>query len=264
MTYKNVTEARKKVPEIKNLSTQQAKTFVSTVNKLLGEGVENQTAIQKAVHESTKVEKTLYQDLYSRLDKALETWEPQDDCYWCGYIKDFDNEFVYVSRYPDIFRYNYIHENNEAEIDWGSERRVVTADTQYVDAVEKPNVPIMKSLYEEEMQAIEPLYIAPDEVDGHGWTASADVLKSMAESCDKAIREGRLGSKYNHEEVTEDFTFLKAGVAFSDCYIGEHFVPEGQPLIKVQFNDKDAWENRKSGELMGVSIGCKGVWEEVE
>lgn len=125
-------------------------------------------------------------------------------------------------------------------------------------------LPVIKQFTDEEMIAIEPLYIEPDGVDGHGWTASADVLRSMTESCNKAIQEGRLLSKYNHEHETEDFYFLKAWINECDCYIGDHFVPEGQPLIKSQFTDKEAWDKRKSGEIGGVSIGAKGVWEEID
>lgn len=125
-------------------------------------------------------------------------------------------------------------------------------------------VPVIKQFQEEQMIAVEPLYIEPDGVDGHGWTASADVLRSMTESCDKAIREGRLLAKYNHKTLTDDFVFLKAFVNEVDCYIGDTFVPEGQPMIKSQFKNKDAWEKRKSGEICGVSIGAKGHWEKIE
>ena len=46
--------------------------------------------------------------------------------------------------------------------------------------------------------------------------------------------------------------------------IGETLVKEGQPLVKIQFNSKEAWELRKSGDLMGVSIGAKAEIIEVE
>ena len=50
----------------------------------------------------------------------------------------------------------------------------------------------------------------------------------------------------------------------SECVIGETVVPEGQPLVKLQFNTQEAWELRKSGDLMGVSIGAKATIVEVD
>lgn len=162
-----------------------------------------------------------------------------------------------------------------------SEWRVVTPMTEYKNVdedsvvtkvlagikkmfVQEEGAPIFKALDDEQMIAIEPLYIEPDGIDGHGWTASGEVLRAMTESCDKAIKEGRLLAKYDHGEVTNDFHFIKAFTMECDCYIGEHFVPEGQPMIKSQFTDLDAWEKRKTGGLGGVSIGAKGIWEEIE
>ena len=161
-----------------------------------------------------------------------------------------------------------------------SEPVKVVAQTQYVEVKDveniftrmlnkfigksnKPATQIFKQFNDEEMIAIEPLYIEPDGVDGHGWTASKEVLKSMTESCNKAIQEGRLKAKYNHQTETTDFTFIKAFVNEVDCQIGEHFVPEGQPIIKIQFTNAEAWQKRKNGELCGVSIGAKGAWEEI-
>lgn len=124
-------------------------------------------------------------------------------------------------------------------------------------------VPFIKQFQDEEMIAIEALYIEPDGVDGHGWTADAGVLREMTESCNNAIQEGRLLCKYNHSEETDDFYFIKAWVNECDCYIGDKFVPEGQPMIKSKFTNTDAWERRKAGETAGVSIGARGVWEEI-
>lgn len=146
--------------------------------------------------------------------------------------------------------------------------KLMTALTSHFGGTSKEappveTVPFIKQFNDEQMIAIEPLYIAPDEVDGHGWTADADVLREMTESCNKAIQEGRLLSKYNHAEETDDFYFVKAWINECDCYIGNHYVPEGQPMIKTQFTNEEAWKKRKSGELCGVSIGAKGIWEEI-
>lgn len=120
--------------------------------------------------------------------------------------------------------------------------------------------PVIKRFNEEEMVAIEALYVAPDEVDGHGETADAETLKSMVDSFNVAIEKGILKSATDHKEVTDAYHAIKAWINPCECYIGSQFVPEGQPLVKMQFTDKDAWEARKSGEMCGVSIGarCKG------
>ena len=238
------------------------------------------------------IEKTLNRDKERAIAKALRSLKM--DAYLTDV--DFDKGEAYFDRWTEdegysdyMVKFTMSEDNLSATIT--SEPVKVTAQTEYVtisksqedsiankilkgitsafggtnkDAPSVETVPVIKQFDEEKMEAVEPLYIAPEETDGHGWTASAEVLREMTESCNKAIQEGRLLSKYNHSEITDDFYFVKAWVNECDCYIGEHYVPEGQPMIKSQFTNKDAWDKRKSGELCGVSIGCKGIWENIE
>lgn len=124
---------------------------------------------------------------------------------------------------------------------------------------------IIKQLDDEEMVAIEQLYITVGDVDGVGDTyASPEVCREMVKSFNEAIEKGNLKANYFHKVMTEDFTVLKAWVCEVDCIIGETEVKEGTPLVKVKFNNEKAWNLRKSGDLMGVSIGAIAEWEVVD
>lgn len=126
-------------------------------------------------------------------------------------------------------------------------------------------IPIVKQLDEEEMIAIEPLYINFGEIDGHGDTLeSQEEVYKMVESFNQAITDGNLGSNYDHGESCDDFVALKAWVNECECYIGDELVPEGQPLVKTQFSNVEKWEERKSGELKGVSIQALAEIEVVD
>jgi len=116
-------------------------------------------------------------------------------------------------------------------------------------------IPVIKQLDEEQMIAIEPLYCPPDEPDGHKEAMSVETIRSMVVSFNKAIEDGRLASNIDHNENVDGFHAIEAWVNPCECYIGDTFIPEGQPIVKMQFTDKDMWEKRKSGELKGVSIG---------
>lgn len=124
---------------------------------------------------------------------------------------------------------------------------------------------IIKQLDDEEMVAIEQLYITIGDIDGVGDTyASPEVCREMVRSFNQAIEKGNLKANYFHKVMTEDFTVLKAWVCEVDCIIGETEVKEGTPLVKVKFNNEKAWNLRKSGDLMGVSIGAIAEWEVVD
>lgn len=123
---------------------------------------------------------------------------------------------------------------------------------------------IVKQFNEDEMVAIEPLYISIGDVDGVGDTyASAEVCYEMVESFNKAIADGKMKGNYFHKVMTDDFTAVKAWVNEHDCMIGDTEVKEGMPLVKVKYNNAKAWELRKSNDFMGHSIGAIATWEEV-
>lgn len=116
---------------------------------------------------------------------------------------------------------------------------------------------LIKQFNEDEMVAIEPLYIAANEVDGQGDTISLEDTHGMVDSLNKAIGDGRLQSGLFHKHKTDSFTIEKAWVNEVACTIGETEIPAGQPIAQVKFHNVDAWELRKNGELSGLSIGAR-------
>lgn len=133
------------------------------------------------------------------------------------------------------------------------------------DAAPVESIPVIKQLDDEEMIAIEPLYIGRDEIDGHGdGYATQEEVYKMVDSFNQAIADGNLKSNFDHGDFCEDFVAVKAWVNEVDCYIGDTLVPEGQPIVKTQFLDKDKWEARKAGDIKGVSIQASAICIEVE
>ena len=110
---------------------------------------------------------------------------------------------------------------------------------------------------DEPMYAIEPLYIAPGEVDGQGDTMDLEGITSMVESLNKANDEGRLQSGLFHKHKTDCWSLEKAWVNPVECMIGVELVPEGQPIAKTLFHSVAAYQLRVNGDIAGLSIGAK-------
>lgn len=110
---------------------------------------------------------------------------------------------------------------------------------------------------EEQMIAIEPLYCKPLESDAHDQGMTEEEIRKMVDNINQNIDKisGNIGHVFN----TDGFYFVKAWVNECDCMIGTEFVPEGQPIIKVQFTDETLWDMRKTGQLQGLSIGALGT-----
>ncbi|MFM5072392.1 MULTISPECIES: XkdF-like putative serine protease domain-containing protein [Aeromonas] len=121
---------------------------------------------------------------------------------------------------------------------------------------ESSKVEIMK-FNEEQMVSIEPLYCKPMDSDAHSQGMTEKDIRLMVDDINTNIHKisGNIGHLFN----TNGFHFLRAWVNECDCMIGGEFVPEGQPIIKVQFTDKTLWEMRKTGQLQGLSIGALGT-----
>lgn len=115
---------------------------------------------------------------------------------------------------------------------------------------------------EEQMIAIEPLYCKPMESDAHDQGMTEEEIRKMVDNINTNISKisGNIGHVFN----TDGFYFVKAWVNECECMIGSEFVPEGQPIIKVQFTDETLWSMRKTGQLQGLSIGALGVIVENE
>ena len=233
-----------------------------------------------------KLEKTTYQDKWKNISNAVDRY---DDKHWY-YLSDFDEGYAYIK--GDGVCYKVAYTMSEAgEVTLASEKEKVISETTYnvVESSEevmeksitnnliswmekrfgsnsgigsngKTTLPVIKQFEEEQMIAVEPFYIAPFEttgdIDGHDDIMYEPEVRKMVNSFNSNLEKGSLGTKESHKEDVDYYTILKAWVNECDCYIGEHFVPEGQPLVKTKFHDKKKWEDRKSGELTGVSIGA--------
>lgn len=123
---------------------------------------------------------------------------------------------------------------------------------------------VIKAFDEEKMEAIEPLYILPGDVDAHGDTYTPEEARLMVNNLSKAISEGNVTGNLFHKIDTDKFTIEKVWVNEVECMIGDTLVAENQPIVKVKFHCPVAWEKRKSGQLAGLSIGAQAEWENVD
>ena len=130
--------------------------------------------------------------------------------------------------------------------------------TQQNSTPEETPVTIVKQnkFDEEKMQVIEVMYCPPEHDDLHGERMSEIEIRKMVDNFNANITNvsGNLG----HIKNTDKFKPVKAWVNEVDCYIGDEFVVEGTPLVKIQFYDPELYEARKNGVLKGLSIGAVG------
>ena len=217
--------------------------------------------------------------LNSNLKQALQIAIDRKYSDGYGWVLDNDETYVYFELYVNgayqDYKVKYSYDDKTATIE--GERSSVVSKRVY-DDVEEPltkssvldilkefvgikgsTLPVVKQLNDEQMIAIEPLYIAAGDVDLQGDTIDLETTQGMVDSLNKAISEDALQSSLFHKHKTDCFTITKAWVNPVACTIGEVVVPEGQPLAEVQFNTEAAWGLRKSGEFMGLSIGAQGV-----
>lgn len=133
---------------------------------------------------------------------------------------------------------------------------------------DKNHVELVKQFDEEEMVAIEPLYINVGDADAHGDGITDEELDKLIENFNKNIEN--IQGNIHHTYMTDGFRPIKAYRMPMDVFIGDPTnphnmtkIPEGQPVVKVKFTDNDIgkqlWCKRKSGTLRGVSIGAKGT-----
>lgn len=123
------------------------------------------------------------------------------------------------------------------------------------------SVPIVKQFDEELMESIEVLYCAPLEADAHDEGMTSLEIEKMVDNFNTHIH--KIKGNFGHAVNTDKFSPVKAWVNPVDCTIGDQFVPEGLPLLKLKFHDQTTWEQRKNGLFEGVSIGARGLKETV-
>lgn len=146
------------------------------------------------------------------------------------------------------------------ELDKDLKQNIIDFITKHFAETKGNTKAVIKQFNEEEMIAIEPLYIAVGEIDGQSDTISSmEEMESLVKSFNEANESGILQTSLFHNHKTKAFSVVKAWVNPVECFIGDNLVKEGQPIAKIQFNNKKAWELRKSGVLMGLSIGARAA-----
>ena len=116
----------------------------------------------------------------------------------------------------------------------------------------------MEEINKEKMEAVEILYCPPDVVDAHGDYMTREDIEYMVKNFNDNIRDIPINISHAVNLPPSIVYPVKAWVNETDCYIGDTFIPEGTPLVKIKFEDPELWEMRKNGTLMGVSIGAMG------
>jgi hypothetical protein len=233
------------------------------------------------------INKATMSDKRSILSQNLKlSFKTVDNFDWL-YLEDFDETSVYFEVYDydtsAYITYKVDYTFNGTMATFGETVSEVVKTTTYEDVVAmttdvdksfsdkvldvlqksfgktKGSSPLIKQFEDEQMIAIEPLYIAAGDVDGQGDTYTLDETHSMVESFNKANEEGILQSSLFHKHKTESFSVVKAWVNPYPCQIGETLIKAGQPLAEIQFHSEEAWELRKEGTLMGLSIGARAT-----
>lgn len=242
----------------------------------------------------TKISKALSSNKQRALNRALKEYhKPATDTYQYLWVEDTDydkNEVVYNletyvnDKYVDktlkaSFSINddatlaeitstpveVVHMNEYEEVPSIVESIIKGIDKCSGSTKEEQAILIVKQFDDDKMIEISKMYIAPNEVDAHGDSMTAEEIVKMVANANEHISKGNLVGNIDHKTNTEQFTFIKAFVAECDMRIGGNFIVEGTPILKIQYHDKELWEKRKSGEFTGWSIGAQaGSVEYVE
>lgn len=126
----------------------------------------------------------------------------------------------------------------------------------------KPKTNLLKQFNANSLEVIEPLYIAGDEIDGHG-DAYADPIEGP-KNLVKALREGReAGSvQYSlfHIHKTKGFEIVDEWVNEEDKVLEDGtLIKANMPLGRVKFHNEALYNLRAEGRIGGLSMGAKGL-----
>lgn len=241
----------------------------------------------------TTLIKNTNNDKRELLSKALRSHFSTEERKGYTYLTDFDDTYVYydVENYTnsnyitisyklqysitDIVNVSFLGApqrverlteykdiDTEEEVSKSFLESIIKGLDKHFGGSNKDTLSVIKQFNDEEMIAVENLYILPNTCDGQGDTIDLEETHNLVKSFNEANQDGTLQSSLFHGHKSQAFKVNKAWVNPYECMIGETVVPEGQPLCEIQFSNKKAWELRKSGKLMGLSIGA--VASEVE
>lgn len=237
----------------------------------------------------TALIKNTNNDKRELLSKAIRNYckeKEKDECY--VYLSDFDDTYVYFSKetYMNGSYINHEYKLNYSitdvvNVSFSGELQRVERLTEYKDVdteeevsksfldsiikglekhfggSKKDTLSVIKQFNDEDMIAVEPLFIAAGNTDLHKDTIDLEETHNLVKSFNEANQDGTLQSSLFHGHKTQAFKVNKAWVNPYECMIGETTIVEGQPLCEIQFTNSKAWELRKSRKLMGLSIGAQ-------
>lgn len=194
-----------------------------------------------------------------------------------GYLQEYTDEEVLYETYEGgdykEMKAPYTINGNSVTIDFDSaveattetilveksklEKIITSVVNKCLGSSEAPKASYIEKYNHEEHTAIEPLYIAYGEVDAHGeaYKSKEDVFQ-LVESLTKSNESGDLLSSLFHTHITKSFSLVKAWVNEVEVEIDGVTIPAYQPIAEIKFENKEAFELRKSKSLMGLSIGC--------
>lgn len=194
-----------------------------------------------------------------------------------GYLQEYtDGEVLYETYeggdYKEM-KAPYTIDGNNVTIDFDSaveattetilveksklENIITSVFNKCLGSSETPKLSHIEKYNHETHTAIEPLYIAWGEVDAHGeaYKSKEDVLQ-LVESLTESNESGDLLCSLFHTHITKSFSLVKAWVSEVAVEIDGVIIPPYQPIAEIKFENKEAFELRKSKSLMGLSIGC--------
>ena len=124
--------------------------------------------------------------------------------------------------------------------------------------VTEPTVEVAKA-FDEELQEALFVALAPDEVDLHGDTYSADEVAKACESYNRSCMKTNMA----HLFMTDDTTayVLESYIAPVNMLLGETEVTKGTWLQKWKIPDQEVWKGVKEGYWTGISIQCTATTE---
>jgi hypothetical protein len=130
-------------------------------------------------------------------------------------------------------------------------------DKAFGDSKSLPSLEVKKQFNDETFTTTEFLYVGPNTPDGVGDAYPEEDLEPMLKSFNLANQEKRLQSGLFHSHLTNGYYIDKAYAATEDYTLGIFNIKKGQPLVDLIYTNKDLYQARVEGRVMGPSIGAR-------
>jgi hypothetical protein len=149
-------------------------------------------------------------------------------------------------------------------------KEIVTAFAEFIEkhfgasAKQEQHVEVTKSLDTEKRMALF-VVLSPDEIDGHDHTITAEEIEKACNDFNEHCNQANLF----HRVQTENAKIVQSFVNMSEFDLEDgRTIKKGAWLQWWKFPEgteasDTLWDLVKSGEINGVSIGCKGIVEDM-